>query len=389
MSGFVNGEVVGEVVEEPPHVSRGIFTMLDRQSSYSSDSEDDGSVCSGNMGDLGISNYEDCDLNEDGTLAPGAGHFSFINPNTFKDTQVFYIKGSGYNPEDPPVMVFHGVFRNPDVYRDSWVKLAEEHGLFVIAPLFSEEQFPGTAGYNLGNICMSEKDMTPKSERNWSYHVPEVVFEYFASSGKRDTTARGYVAFGHSAGSQFLHRKVALAPDSRLLLAVSSNAGWYTMPGMTEKWPYGWGGLDEAAGVIESEALAAFLAAPLVVQLGSKDTDKKHVNLRRTPPALAQGANRLERGRQFIRRSRALSHKHDLPLNWLTQLVPGVGHNSSGMAPYAARLMKEFFACGCPAELSQVVSDSATLCEEYTIGEPTVENPIPIELPTPDKAVVD
>jgi hypothetical protein len=352
-------------------LSRGLFSAcMDHQSSYSSDSEDDGSVCSGSMGEDGL-DYGDCELQEDGTLAPGIGHFSFRNPNTFKDIQVFYIKGSTYKKEEPPVVVFHGVFRNPDVYRDSWVKIAEEFGLFVVAPLFSQEHFPGTAGYNLGNICQSENDLTPKAERNWSYHVPEVVFEFLAAEGTKDTVARGYLAFGHSAGSQFLHRKVALAPDPRLLLAVSSNAGWYTMPTTSSTWPYGWGGLEEAAGLVEDEALAAFLSGPLVVQLGSKDIDKKHVNLRRTPEALAQGANRLERGRHFIRQSRRLSHERNLPMNWLTQLVPGVGHESALMAPHAARLMKEFMKCGCPSELSLVGSDSATLCEEYKIGSPT------------------
>lgn len=189
------------------------------------DSEDDGSVLSG-YSSAGILRYEAQPL-QDGVLAPGAGCFTFMNPATLKDVTVYYIKSKKYRPEDPPVFVFHGVYRNPDVYRDAWVDLAEQYGFFVVAPFFTSEQFPGAAGYNLGNIFVSEEDRTPKEERNWSYYVPDAVFKYLsAEAGKGDTCAHGYVAYGHSAGSQFLHRKVAITPDPHLLMAIASNAGW-------------------------------------------------------------------------------------------------------------------------------------------------------------------
>lgn len=198
---------------------------LDAQWEQSNDSEDDGSICSGHS-TYGILRYEDQPL-KDGVLAPGVGRFSFINPNTLKDITVYYIKSKTYKKEHPPVFVFHGVYRNPDVYRDAWVGLAEEHGFFVIAPFFDNDQFPGTSGYNLGNVFQSEVDRTPKAGRNWSYLVPDVVFNYLSLAGKGDTHSAGYVAYGHSAGSQFLHRKVAITPDPRLLLVIASNAGWY------------------------------------------------------------------------------------------------------------------------------------------------------------------
>lgn len=257
-------------------MSRG---YRDNMSTYSSDSEDDGSVCSGSLGGE-IRRYEDMPQ-VDGVLAPGLGCFTFINPLTLRDITVYYIKSKKYNKKNPPVMIFHGVFRNPDIYRDAWIDLAEEHGFFIIAPLFSEDQFPGSAGYNLGNIFVSEEDRTPQPQRNWSYNIPGVVFDFFSSEqGKGDTTAPGYVAYGHSAGSQFLHRKVAITPDHRLLLAVASNAGWYTMPTTIDLWPYGWGGFEEAGISLPADFLVDFLATPLIVQLGLNDTDKKHRNLR-------------------------------------------------------------------------------------------------------------
>ena len=246
-------------------------------SANSSDSEDDGSVWSGGMGQK-PERYENQDLTPKGILAPGAGYFSFINPNTLKDITVYYIKSKKYRKAKPPVFVFHGVFRNPDIYRDAWIDLAEDHGFFIVAPLFSEDQFPGSQGYNLGNIFVSETDRTPTAERNWSYHIPGVVFDFLAAKG--DTTAPGYMAYGHSAGSQFLHRKVAITPDPRMLLCIASNAGWYTMPTRADLWPYGWGGFEEAGIPLHDNFLSDYLAAPLVVQLGKKDIDKKHKNLR-------------------------------------------------------------------------------------------------------------
>ena len=325
-----------------------------------SDSEDDGSVCGDYGADLTLS-YDDQVLDEDGHLAVGSGHFSFVNPLTSRLLTVYYMKSKKYKKENPPVFVFHGVYRNPDVYRDAWIKLAEEHGFFVIAPYFSEDHFPQSAGYNLGNIFASEKDRTPGDEKNWSYHVPGVIFDYISAQGKGDTICGGYVAYGHSAGSQYLHRKVAITPDPRLLLAIPSNAGWYTMPTVVDLWPYGWGGFVEAGIALPDNFLARYLAAPVIVQLGKNDIDKTHSNLRRTPEAMAQGANRLERGLAFYHKAKQLAQDEGFIFNWRLEFVEGVGHNSARMAPPAAKYITNFIKTNsrggkfkCPAPKSLV-----------------------------------
>jgi hypothetical protein len=299
------------------------------------DSEDDGSICSG---DLGVhERYENCPR-KDGVLAPGAGSFTFMNPKTLKDIVIHYVKAENYDPRNPVVLLFHGVFRNPDVYRDGWIELANEYGLFVMAPLFSEENFPGTQGYNLGNIFDQESPSNGSElndERNWSYHIPGVVFDFIRAAG--DTTADGYLAFGHSAGSQFLHRKIALAPDPRLLLAVAANAGWYTLPSLEKRWPYGLG--NTGVGV---KSLKAVLATNLIVLLGDEDTDPRHSNLRHTAEADAQGKNRFERGRYFYRLGKALGKQHAFHFNWRMEVVEGVGHENAKMAGDAAFLMLNF-----------------------------------------------
>ena len=265
----------------------------------------------------------------------GAGKFTFTNPLTEEAVEVYYVKDKDYDPADPPVFVYHGVRRNADEYRDGWLELAREHHLFVVVPLFSAETYPGVEGYNLGNLYVSETNLARKPEKTWSYHLPRVVFSYLRDHLKA-TTAEGYMAFGHSAGSQFLHRQMAFAPDPHLLLGVTANAGWYTFPDFTVAWPYGLKGTG-----FRREQLPPYLAGPMVVLLGDADTDPHHRHLRRSTEAMAQGKHRFERGHRFFAFSRDLAAEAGLEFGWRLETVPGVAHDNARMAPAAARLMVE------------------------------------------------
>lgn len=63
---------------------------------------------------------------------------------------------------------------------------------------------------------------------------------------------------------------------------------------------------------------------------------------RRTPEALAQGVNRLDRGLIFFRKGQRLAQDERLPFNWKLKFVEGVGHASKDMAPAAAKLFANF-----------------------------------------------
>lgn len=265
-------------------------------------------------------------------IEPGTGTFTFRHPGTGERVVVFYVKADSYDKATPPVLVLHGMNRNPWDYRDAWIGLAEEHNLFVVVPYFREAEYPGTVGYNLGNVFQGETDLTRNPESLWSYRVPEIVYEELRAGG--ETTARGYFAFGHSAGSQFLHRKIGFVPDPRLLLAVAANAGWYTLPDLEEAWPYGYGG----TGLTKS-GLPPYLASNLYILLGDQDTDPQDSSLRRAPEAMRQGKHRLERGYYFYKSAKEKARELGVPFNWRIAEVPGVGHDNAGMAPAAARIM--------------------------------------------------
>ncbi|MEZ5278068.1 MAG: hypothetical protein R3F07_16925 [Opitutaceae bacterium] len=270
-----------------------------------------------------------------GALPRGVGQFVFNDPETGREIACWYVLADSYERSDPPVIVFHGMKRNPDDYRDSWIEDAERFGLFVVVPYFSEEDYPGTSGYNLGNLFSSESDRTRKPESVSSFRIPEVVFDHLSSSDG-ETEAAGYMVFGHSAGAQFVHRMIALHPDPRLRLAIAANAGWYTYPNVTDDWPYGFRG----TGLTEAD-LPPLLGANLVILLGDQDIDETQDNLRRTPEAMLQGRHRFERGHRFFQVGQAQAACMGVPFGWRIQVVPGVAHDQGGMAPVAAALMAE------------------------------------------------
>lgn len=65
---------------------------------------------------------------------------------------------------------------------------------------------------------------------------------------------------------------------------------------------------------------------------------------RRTPEALAQGVNRLERGNSFFKKGQQLAQEKGLSFNWKLEYVEGVGHNSAKMAPLAAQYISDYIA---------------------------------------------
>jgi len=74
--------------------------------------------------------------------------------------------------------------------------------------------------------------------------------------------------------------------------------------------------------------------------LGDRDTDPYHPQLRRTPEALSQGANRFERGQNFFKVAKSEAGRLKIKLGWQLQVVPGAEHRNDKMSgPAAAALM--------------------------------------------------
>ena len=238
---------------------------------------------------------------------------------------VFYVEPDGAAGADGPVViVMHGVNRNADEYAANWRALVREHGLRVYAPEFSDDAFPGAPYYNLGGLGQEDPS---------AYSAIEPLFD--AITAQRGA-AEGYYLFGHSAGSQFVHRALLFEELPRLVTAYAANAGWYTLPDLTVAWPYGL----EGAPVDEAD-MTAWLARPMIVLLGDQDTDAQASNLRRTPEAAAQGPHRYARGFYFAAQGLMRAQERDASFGWTVITVPGVAHDNAGMAIPTAALIAE------------------------------------------------
>jgi hypothetical protein len=142
-----------------------------------------------------------------------------------------------------------------------------------------------------------------------------------------------YVIYGHSAGSQFVHRYLYYVPGARVSRYIAANAGWYTLPLAEVDYPYGLSksGLDDTD-------LPEIFARPLVILLGREDTDETDENLRRTSEANKQGPNRLARGLTMYRVSKKRAEDLGLQFNWQVFVVKDADHDNAKMAPAAAAI---------------------------------------------------
>ena len=233
--------------------------------------------------------------------------------------------------DTPVVIVMHGASRDAERYYNDWRAAAAQRGFIVAVPYFSRDDFPRSAQYNLGHV-FDPGDGRRRPESQWTFAAIEPLFD--AVVNRLDGRQTHYTLFGHSAGSQFVHRFLYYIPDARVERAIAANAGWYTMPDFGVQYPYGLAG----AGVPE-DVLAGYFARDLVVLLGDADTLRDDNDLRKTPEAELQGRHRYDRGHTFYRVARARAEAMGTEFNWRLVTVPGAGHSNAAMTPAAALLV--------------------------------------------------
>jgi len=261
-----------------------------------------------------------------------AGASSQDIPTTGGVIKVFTYKPSLYKG-GPLVLVFHGVNRNAEDYRNFAIAVAERFKVIVAAPLFDKERFPADA-YIRGGLL--NKDGTLRPREQWTYAlVPQLVAALRAGEGKTDLP---YYLLGHSAGGQFLARFAAFYPTEAKRI-VAGNPGSHLFPRTDWKFGYGFGALP--AEISDEAALQRYLAAPLTIYLGTGDILTDSENLDKSPEALLQGSHRLARGRACFEFAQKLAAGRGWTFNWRKVETPGIGHDGGGMfaAPEMAEAM--------------------------------------------------
>ncbi len=265
-------------------------------------------------------------------LPTGEGSFIYddYKPFATKPIKVWY-----YNPANQPnarvLFVMHGNGRGAKGYFTSMLQYAKKYKLLLVVPEFDAEQFP-SRDYHLGGIF--DKNNRLQNKEDWTFSMIEPLFDYM----KKNTGNKsdGYLLYGFSAGSQFVHRFLMFNPDNRVIRAISGSAGTYTMPNYSVAYAYGLKNTD-----LPVNNLSKFYAKNFMVVVGDADTVLSRPDLIKTPEANQQGRDRVERGQNFFNNSKAFAEQHKTPFNWKFALVPHVGHAQGEMAGPVAKFLFE------------------------------------------------
>jgi poly(3-hydroxybutyrate) depolymerase len=232
----------------------------------------------------------------------------------------------------PVIMVLHGVNRDADRYFAEWADLARTRGFSLIVPEFDRTGFPGAVNYNQGRVFADETGRVVRPRGEWSFSVLDRLFA--AWRRRQGASTQRFHLYGHSAGSQFVHRAMLASPPRRVARIVAANAGFYTFPATDRAWPFGV--KDTPFG---ERDLRRWLMQPMQVLLGTADNDPAHRSLNRDPGAMEQGAHRLARGEAFFAAASALAARRAWRFGWSKSYAPGIDHNNGLMAPFAADLL--------------------------------------------------
>ena len=244
-----------------------------------------------------------------------------ITPFTYKPAN--YARG-------PLLVVFHGVQRNAEDYRNFATTMAERFGAIVVVPKFDDERFPSRR-YQRGGILDNEGKALPAAQ--WTYAIIPKIVAQIRWWEERPTLP--YYLVGHSAGGQFLVRLAAFLPGTAVRI-IAAHPGSHLFPNREHPFGYGFGALPTELS--NDEVIRRYLAAPLTIYLGTDDIYPRP-SFDASEPAMKQGTNRLERGRACFAVAERLAQERGWEFNWRKVETSGIGHDAACM--FAAREMDD------------------------------------------------
>ena len=258
---------------------------------------------------------------------------SFIYKSTGNpDVRVYIVAPATLSANTHIVMVMHGRGRNADDYINSWVEWAGRNDYIILCPQFDNRNWPGTRGYNLGNIFTGEEGrgkLNPESK--WSFTIVENIHQLM-----RDGFAikdELFDLWGHSAGGQFVHRLMLFKPNAKVRFAMPANAGWYTAPDLNTDFP---SGARHPLSFFTMKNLTDYTNKQMIIMRGALDIERAE-NLRTTPDADAQGLTRFERAGYMFAKGKAVNPRS----NWQLIDVPNADHDQAKMALAAQQFLQK------------------------------------------------
>jgi hypothetical protein len=250
------------------------------------------------------------------------------------------------------LIVLHGRLRNADAYFEVARDAAAGLDTLLIAPQFLTEldaaahafapqvlRWEG-AEWMAGAAASAPAPIT-------GFTALDALFDRLCDRD-RFPALQSIVFAGHSGGGQVAQRYAILTRHGERLRFVIANPSSYAyfsperpapdggfavpppnaFPGYN-RWRFGMADRPaDAAGSSDAALERRYLEREVVYALGAADCDTAHPALDRSPQAQAQGANRLERGRNYFR---YLHARHGESLHHRLIEIPGVGHDPGGM----------------------------------------------------------
>jgi pimeloyl-ACP methyl ester carboxylesterase len=227
----------------------------------------------------------------------------------------------------PIVFVMHGSKRDASTYRDYWELAADRYRFLIVAPEFSQQQWPKAASYNLGDVANQ-----PNREK-WAFAAVEHLFDEV-----RDGQP-SYVLFGHSAGGQFAQRLAFFRPDNRASVIIAANPGWYTMPEWRKDKPQNSFPYSLVGAPVGEGELRQALSRRLVLLIGEKDNDPDDENLNQSEGAKKQGDSRVDRGENFFKAATTAAGELGVKFAWELIEVPETANDGASMSRFAADML--------------------------------------------------
>ena len=247
------------------------------------------------------------------------------------------------NEDTKVLFVIHGASRGAKSNFTKWHEYTKNKNIILIAPKFGKAAFPSynalvvdkklailkDCKYKFSDYCLGPQN-NPSNSLSDSISL---IFDYFRF--RFDIQENSYRIYGHSGGSQFVHRYLLFGQDTRAEKAVMANAGWYTFL-KDINYPYGVKDMP-----ISEDRLKWFLSLKGAVMLGDEDTDPNDGSLRNDKGTKEQGDNRFQRGIRYFERNVLIADSLDMPFRWRLQVIKNTAHDNSKMIQAAAPFLLE------------------------------------------------
>lgn len=214
----------------------------------------------------------------------------------------------------PLAVVVHGSLRNAAEGRDAFIDFAEREQCVILAPLFP---------------CGIEEPHDVHNYKFIAYRDIRFDLVLLAMIDEVATTYRlqrdRFLLFGFSGGGHFAHRFAFLHPERLLAVAVGA-PGSVTL--LRDDRDY-WVGIRNVAQIFGQPVdLTALRTVPVLLVIGSEDTETWEITIPRDNPtwmpgAADAGANRLDRMASL----KASLEQYGVDVRQV--IVPGVGHDAS------------------------------------------------------------